>query len=238
MYADMEEEVFLMISDVGALVKDLHDLLISDVSVSKLKRSQLLAHFDDNDTSKAAVFVSEILLFAISRPFMKANLKISPISPAIEDVIITTTIPKSVKTYIDREWALDAINALLEEHSTLFLHGIPGIGKSELIKAYCKAHKKDYTNIMFLEYTGSLYEMIADMEFVDDSDTLTEKERFRRHFRFLKTLKNDKSIFTHCIILSIYTFNLLKTLRHILMHYASLNFSISGKIIFTYNSIL
>ena len=180
----------------------------------------------------------EILLFAISRPFMKANLKISAISPAIEDVIITTTIPKSVKTYIDREWALDAINALLEEHSTLFLHGIPGIGKSELIKAYCKAHKKDYTNIMFLEYTGSLYEMIADMEFVDDSDTLTEKERFRRHFRFLKTLKNDKSIFTHCIILSIYTFNLLKTLRHILMHYASLNFSISGKIIFTYNSIL
>lgn len=194
MYADMEEEVFLMISDVGALVKDLHDLLISDVSVSELKRSQLLAYFDDNDTSKAAVFVSGILLFAISRPFVKANLKASEISPTIEDVIITTTIPKPVKTYIDREEALAVITTLLEEHSTLFLHGIPGIGKSELIKAYCKAHKKDYTNILFLEYTGSLYEMIADMEFVDDSDTLTEKERFRRHFRFLKTLKNDSLI--------------------------------------------
>ena len=36
--------------------------------------------------------------------------------------------------------------------------------------------------------------MIADMEFVDDSDTLTEKERFRKHFRFLKTLKNDSLI--------------------------------------------
>lgn len=100
MYADMEEEVFLMISDVGALVKDLHDLLISDVSVSELKRSQLLAYFDDNDTSKAAVFVSGILLFAISRPFVKANLKASEISPTIEDVIITTTIPKPVKTYL------------------------------------------------------------------------------------------------------------------------------------------
>ena len=62
MYADMEEEVFLMISDVGALITDLHDLLIRDVSVSELKRKQLLSYFDDNDTSKAAIFVSEILL--------------------------------------------------------------------------------------------------------------------------------------------------------------------------------
>lgn len=194
MYADMEEEVFLMISDVGALITDLHDLLIRDVSVSELKRRQLLSYFDDNDTSKAAIFVSEILLFAISRPFVKANLKATEISPAVEDVIITATVPKPVKTYIDRPESIAAIDALLEEHNTLFLHGIPGIGKSELIKAYCKTHKKDYTNILFLEYTGSLYEMIADMEFVDDSDTLTEKERFRRHFRFLKTLKNDSLI--------------------------------------------
>lgn len=192
MYADMEEEVFLMISDVGALITDLHDLLISDVSVSELKRRQLLSHF--NDTFKAAIFASEILLFAISRPFVKANLKANDISPAVEDIIITATVPKPVKTYIDRPESIAAIDALLEEHNTLFLYGIPGIGKSELIKVYCKAHKKDYTNILFLEYTGSLYEMIADMEFVDDSDTLTEKERFRRHFRFLKTLKNDSLI--------------------------------------------
>lgn len=131
-----------MISDIGALITDLHDLLISDVSVSELKRNQLLAYFDNNDTSKAAVFVSEILLFAISRPFVKANFKASEISPAVEDVIITTTIPKPVKTYIDREDALTAIATLLADHSTLFLHGIPGIGKSELIKAYCKAQKK------------------------------------------------------------------------------------------------
>lgn len=31
-------------------------------------------------------------------------------------------------------------------------------------------------------------EMYADMEFVDDSDTLTEKERFHRHFLFFKKL--------------------------------------------------
>lgn len=126
LYADMEEEVFLMISDVGALITDLHDLLIRDVSVSELKRRQLLSYFDDNDTSKAAIFVSEILLFAISRPFVKANLNATEISPAVEDVIITATVPKPVKTYIDRPESIAAIDALLEEHNTLFLHGIPG----------------------------------------------------------------------------------------------------------------
>ena len=106
MYADMEEEVFLMISDVGALITDLHDLLISDVSVSELKRRQLLSHF--NDTFKAAIFASEILLFAISRPFVKANLKANDISPAVEDIIITATVPKPVKTYIDRPESIAA----------------------------------------------------------------------------------------------------------------------------------
>lgn len=57
-----------------------------------------------------------------------------------------------------------------------------------------KLHQKDYTNILYLEYTGNLYEMIADLEFADDSDSLSEKERFRKHFRFIKTLKEDSLI--------------------------------------------
>lgn len=59
--------------------------------------------------------------------------------------IITTTVPKPVKTYINREDALATIATLLKKHSTLFLHGIPGIGKSELIKDYCKTHCTDQT---------------------------------------------------------------------------------------------
>ncbi|MFA9465953.1 MAG: tetratricopeptide repeat protein [Velocimicrobium sp.] len=33
--------------------------------------------------------------------------------------------------------------------------------------------------------------MVADLDFMDDTDGLTEKERFRKHFRFLKFLKED-----------------------------------------------
>lgn len=184
MYADMEKEVFLMISDVGALITDLYELLISDVSVSELKRKQLLSYFDDNDTSKAAVFASEILLFAISRPFVKANLKTTEISPTIEDVIITTTVPKPVKTYIDREDTLTTIAALLEEHNTLFIHGIPGIGKSvkalELEeKAIKEACGKGTTRIFNL---SSMY--------LDAGSYCTKPFKFEKALMYIKKATN------------------------------------------------
>ena len=69
----------------------------------------------------------------------------------------------------------------MQQHTTLFITGMPGIGKSELAKQFAKEHKKDYTNILYLEYTGNFYEMIAGLDFVDDTDTLSEKDRFKKH---------------------------------------------------------
>lgn len=194
MYGDIEEELFLQISDVGALAEELYSLLVSDSSISELQRTKLLEFYDTTNTGNIAVFVSELLIFAMSRPFIKANLKATDTSPIIEDVILTTTIPKPIKSYVGRSKDLECIHQALTDNNVLFIHGIPGIGKSELMKAYCKEHKKDYTNILFLTYTGTLHELIADLDFVDDNASMSEKERFRKHFRFLKTLKQDSLI--------------------------------------------
>lgn len=194
MYGDIEEELFLQISDIGALGEDLYNLLIADTSVSELQRNKLLAFYDSSDIGKIAIFVSELLIFAIGRPFIKANLKTASTSPSIEDIIITSTLPKPVRTYVEVTGTLEAIHESLTNENILFIRGIPGIGKSELAKAYCRQYRKDYTNVLFLQYTGCFYEMIADLDFVDDANSLTEKERFRRHFRFLKTLQRDSLI--------------------------------------------
>ena len=73
-------------------------------------------------------------------------------------------------------------------------HGIPGIGKSELAKAYAKEHKKEYTNILYLSYSGSLKKDISDLPFADDRPTDSEIDLFRKHNRFLRTLKSDTLI--------------------------------------------
>ncbi len=70
------------------------------------------------------------------------------------------------------------LHAILEENSKVFLYGIAGIGKSELAKAYAKTYKKEYTNILYLMYSGNLRQDIIDLDFADDLPEDTE-ENFR-----------------------------------------------------------
>ena len=86
--------------------------------------------------------------------------------------------------FCGREKELEMLHELLLEHGKVFLHGIAGIGKSELAKAYAKQHRKEYTNVLYLTYTGNLMQDIADMDFADDLPDDSEQERFRKHNRF------------------------------------------------------
>ncbi|MDO4556450.1 MAG: tetratricopeptide repeat protein [Lachnospiraceae bacterium] len=194
MHNDMEHEVFPFISDPAFVALEIKQLLTTDSSVSAFEKDRLLNFLSEDSVSAYAAFIAEALIFGMSRSFVKAGSKSTTASPLIEDMILTTNIPKPVETFTGRETELETLNQLLQENSLVFLSGIPGIGKSEVAKAYLKQYKKNYTNILYLEYTNSLYEMIADLDFADDTDSLSEKERFRKHFRFLKTLKADSLI--------------------------------------------
>lgn len=195
MKSDLQNELFPFISDVSKTASGIKALLVLDTSISDTEKIRIAEYYVDESDSSIANFLAETLVFGISRVFVKAGATASvDTSPMIEDLIITTSIPKPVKTFAERTIELVELHELLLSNSPVFLTGIPGIGKSELAKQYIKLHQKNYTNILYLEYTESLYEMIADLDFADDSETLSEKERFRKHYRFIKTLKDDSLI--------------------------------------------
>ena len=52
-------------------------------------------------------------------------------------------------------------------------------------------YKKYYTNILYVEYAGDLHQAVTDMDFTDDLPEDGEEERFRKHNRFLRSLKDD-----------------------------------------------
>lgn len=184
-------KLFPIISDLGKLASDTKNLLIQDCSISDYEKNRLLGLYNDVDDIAIAEFFCFCFLFGISRAFIKATKNSRFASPDIHNVILSTDVPKPIKDFISRDDDISAVSALLQQHKTLFITGLPGIGKSELAKQYAKEHKKDYTNILYMEYTGSFYEMIADLDFIDDTDSLSEKDRFRKHYRFLKTLQED-----------------------------------------------
>ena len=100
-------------------------------------------------------------------------------------------VPRPCRHFLEREEELDELHTMLEENSKAFLYGIAGIGKSELAKAYAKQYKKYYTNILYVEYAGDLHQAVTDMDFTDDLPEDGEEERFRKHNRFLRSLKDD-----------------------------------------------
>lgn len=208
-------DYYPIICDLGKLASDTKNLLIQDCSISDYEKSRLLELYNDVEDIAIAEFLCSCFLFGISRPFKKATKSGTPVSPTIADIILTTDIPKPVNDFINRDDDISAIETLLQQHTTLFITGMPVIGKSELAKQFAKEHKKDYTNILYLEYTGNFYEMIADLDFVDDTDTLSEKDRFKKHYRFLKSLQDDS-------LLIIDNFNTLQAEDSLLQQICSL----------------
>ena len=78
------------------------------------------------------------------------------LSPAVLNYIMDSEVPKPCRHFLGRENELEKLHAILEENSKVFLYGIAGIGKSELAKAYAKTYRKEYTNILYLMYSGDL----------------------------------------------------------------------------------
>ena len=159
------------------------------------KQEKLAALYKPIDSR--LLFLAKLISFGMERQFIKRdtrNQKLlagGSLSPVILDYIMDSEVPRPCRHFLGREEELDELHAMLEENSKVFLYGIAGIGKSELAKAYAKQYKKYYTNILYVEYAGDLHQAVTDMDFTDDLPEDGEEERFRKHNRFLRSLKDD-----------------------------------------------
>ncbi len=140
---------------------------------------------------------ANILCFAMQLRFEKRDIRskqlLTPgnLSPAVRDFVFDSDMPKPCRWFAGRDLELMHLHELLMDHSKVFLHGIPGIGKSELAKMYAKQHSKEYTNILYMNYVGDLKQNIIDKDFADDFPEESGEVWFKRHNRFLRSLKED-----------------------------------------------
>lgn len=187
----IERDILPMMADSAMAVQELHDLLQQDQEISEQKKEEL-------SQPDGATFLTGILLFVMSRSFVKRDRKaISPptgLSPLIQDLVYDAGIPRPCSWFCGRETELHTLHELLQQHDKVFLHGIPGIGKSELAKAYASRYAKEYTNILFIPCRGSLHQSLAELDFANDRLTDDPDQRFKQHNRFLRSLKRDTLI--------------------------------------------
>ena len=199
--SDIEKKILPLMVDSDMAVREIFDLVVYDTTISDGVKQKLTAGYPFSNSKEKADFLCAVLCFSMERNFIKretGNKKLTSgkaLSPIVNDVIFGADVPKPCRYFCGSDKELDALHDQLSENSKIFLQGIPGIGKSELAKAYAKKHKKDYTNIIYLKYSGSLKADIVNLDFADDYNANEpEAERFRRHNRFLRNLKDDSLI--------------------------------------------
>lgn len=189
----INDAVIPYMSDSAMAVQKIYDLMIQDSSISEKKKKELSASYPDDEET----FLCDVLCFCLSRKFVKRDKKRDQLvmrgslSPVICDFILENEVPAPCRYFCGREREISQLHAVLEDQSKVFVYGIPGIGKSEFVKAYVQKYRSSYTNTIYLQYSGNLKRDIANMGFADDRAEDNEEVRFHKHNRFLRTLKQD-----------------------------------------------
>lgn len=194
---DIETNILPLMCDSAMTIQEIYKILIQDGTISDQKKEQLTQDYPCHTSEEQAAFLASVLCFGMERTFVKRNaatkklLAAGTLSPVISDFVYNGEVPKACAHFCGRNQELSTLHELISEKRIIFLQGIAGIGKSELAKAYARAYRKDYTNILYLTYSGDLRQDIIDLDFVDDLPEDTEEDRFRKHNRFLRSLKED-----------------------------------------------
>lgn len=134
-------------------------------------------------------------LLDVIEPFIQSFQKQKP--------YLKTVLPMGTNYFCGREREISEIHEILQNQTNfLILHGIGGIGKSELAKNYAKAFSEAYDAVVFVRYHDSISETIADdlqfhVEHLQRSEEESDEEYFNRKIKVLKSICTPR----HLIIL-------------------------------------
>lgn len=200
MAIDIEEHILPLLYDKDMAVTGVYNLLINDTTISENKKQELSVDYPCETDIDISNFLSRVLLFGMDRPFIKRDTKTKAViaagalSPIVQDYIYDGIMPKPCRHFCGRDNELEQLHSIFDDNSKIFIQGVAGIGKSEFIKKYAQIYKKSYTNILYFNYSGSLKQMITDCDFADDKIDDNDDIKFKRHNRFLRSLKEDTLI--------------------------------------------
>ena len=103
--------------------------------------------------------------------------------------ILITSEPQAKKFFIGREKELLEIEKALKIHKIVFVSGIAGIGKSEIVKQYVNRHKNEYDNILYWTYEGNIDTMLSSDKSVSISNLARLKEENNSQYAIRKLSK-------------------------------------------------
>lgn len=212
--------------DLDMTVQNIVDLVMNDMSISERKRHELMQGSDSESDTDKCDMLGRVVYFTLERKQISQNELAAARSESVHDRVIGMEVPSPCKYFCGRDKELSEFHEIVKFNSKVFLTGIPGIGKSEFIKAYAKQYRKEFSDILYLNYSGDLKAMVTAAMFADDISDNPET-MFRAHHKYFHNLGSN-------VLLIVDNFNVSESADKFLnqmLHY-------NCKIVFTTRSII
>ena len=165
------KELLQYIFDKPNIYKELYELIQYDETLSVPMRKNILEqlpmqYFDDTSLVN---LIYEAVYISVTRQYENNGTAYVAVRYAndnslISDVLFANSdyVPPC-KHFCGRDAELDKLHELVQNNPTVIVTGIAGIGKSELVRAYAKEHKKEYQYFGYYFYDSSLKDIIANI---------------------------------------------------------------------------
>jgi hypothetical protein len=175
----IQKNVIDVVPSIAVLMDTLKSEVYKDASILPEVAEELL-------TGTNAEIAAKILRYSIIRQ-TKEKQKLSPI---VEEMLEDVEVPSRAPKMIGRESELEIIRERLTADKKLFVIGVGGVGKSELVQNYARKYAKQYTNHIYLTYQKSIHTTIASIRLKNEPETANPKN-FERNLRLLRSMKED-----------------------------------------------
>ena len=149
------------------------DLIINDPLISKPYKKQFAlnnTHEYSDDEHLAEVFYTAVTIAAY-RPYYKVDkywyADYYYDTNSNSDGLFSKAKPKAPPKYFTgREKELEELHALMQSDGKVFLTGVAGVGKSELVRTYAQKYASEYAHIGYYnynDYRNGIADMIANV---------------------------------------------------------------------------
>jgi len=195
---EMVEDIKVILNDVkdyNCVVKKYYECICLDAEAEIDLQEEITLEAAYRTRAEAAVFLAHAIRYAITRRFYKRDRETMEVilppwySPVLNNYRFGSRPPQPNASFCGRKNELETLHNRLLAEGTVFLHGLPGIGKSELVLKYCAEHGDDYRNLLYIDYSGDLRRDIVNMGELDFRYSMDTQYEQKMHY--LKLMRRD-----------------------------------------------
>ena len=173
---DIRENAFPKMISAHQFADMLYWKTRQDSLLQRLLKNTVAENYPLEEESALALYIATVLYAIICRPHYLRKKNMAPAIPQwmtnnMGELLLSRKVPSPSAAFTGRSKELNRLHTLLGKRHDVRVWGIHGIGKSELVYQYCKEHRGDYTQILYVNSSGDLQRDICTLHIVGGAAT-------------------------------------------------------------------